>query len=209
MRPEEALFLSSFCTPSNGPGTAFDAPAAAVWRAPTDAETLTSLGISSNISLVVGHRFRFFPAPGADPATTIETEMIEADEPSRFGFTLFMQDLDEPITVSVTLDSVGDGSATRFRMAQTDASGKSCRASAGVLGRHRGQRFFEEALPRYLAQNQQRPGHLRRSPRTTRGRGNRPSRVRVGASSYPPLRQGEGGDVSSDMAAASRNGPSP
>jgi uncharacterized protein YndB with AHSA1/START domain len=130
----------------------FNAPATDVWHALTDAGTLASLGISSDIAPVVGRRFQFFPAADSRSATPIAAEMIEVDEPRRFAFTMRTLSLDEPTTVTVTLDAVGDGSATRFRLAHTDASGTSCMASARVLGRHWGQRFFKEALPGYLAQ---------------------------------------------------------
>jgi uncharacterized protein YndB with AHSA1/START domain len=149
----EGFFCNGgYCSPSDPIGMVFDAPAAAVWRALTDAETLSSLGISSDIAPVVGRRFRFLPAAGSATAIPIEAEMVEVEEPRRFAFTWLNGPLDEPTMVTVSLDSVGDGAATRFRLTHTDPSGASCMAGARVLGRHWGQRFFKDALPGYLAQ---------------------------------------------------------
>lgn len=139
------------CSPSESTGTVFDAPAARVWQALTDAETLATLGISTDVAPLVGHRFRVLPAPGSGAAEPIEAEVVEVEELRRFAFAWLNGPLAEPTTVTVTLDPVGDGSATRLRLAHTDPSGKSCRAGALVLGRNWGQRLLKDALPRHLA----------------------------------------------------------
>jgi uncharacterized protein YndB with AHSA1/START domain len=144
------------CSPSEQTGMTFNAPVAEVWQALTNAETLTSLGISSDIVPRVGQRFQVRPASGSKSVAAIEAEVIAVDAPRQFAFKWLNGPLDEPTTVTITLDSEADGAVTRFRMAHTDPSGASCKAGALVLGRNWGQRFLKDALPSYLAQRQTR-----------------------------------------------------
>jgi len=129
-------------------------PVAKVWQALTDGGTLTSLGISSNIAPKVGHRFFLRAGAGAEGDGTIEAEMILADAPRKFAFRWLNGPLDEPTTVTVTLDPEADGAATRYRLTHTDASGATCQQGALVLGRNWGLKLFKESMPRYLAQGQ-------------------------------------------------------
>ena len=144
--------ISDQCSPSEQSGMTFNAPVAAVWNALTDAETVTSLGISTNIVPRVGQRFQVRPASGAGSTAAIEAEIISVDAPRQFAFKWLNGPLDEPTTVTITLDSEASGTVTRFRLAHTDPSGASCKAGALVLGRHWGQRLLKDALPNYLAQ---------------------------------------------------------
>ena len=125
-----------------------------LWHALTDAETLESLGISSDIAPRVGHRFQFRPASGAEGEGTIEAEMISVDAPRQFAFKWLNGPLDEPTTVTVNLDPERDGTGTRIRLSHTDPTGESCMAGARILGKNWGQRLLKDALPRYLAQGQ-------------------------------------------------------
>ncbi len=78
--------------------------------------------------------------------------MVSVDAPRQFAFKWLNGPLDEPTTVTITLDSEASGTVTRFRLAHTDPSGASCKAGALVLGRHWGPRLLKDALPNYLAQ---------------------------------------------------------
>jgi uncharacterized protein YndB with AHSA1/START domain len=140
------------CSPTSPTGTAFTASPETLWQALTDAETLSSLGIDSDIAPQVGHRFQFRAAAGVESQGTIEAEMISVDAPRQFAFKWLNGPLDEPTTVTVNLDSEENGAVTRLRLAHTDQTGASCRAGALVLGRNWGQRILKEALPRYLGQ---------------------------------------------------------
>jgi uncharacterized protein YndB with AHSA1/START domain len=143
------------CSPSGPTGTAFTASPETVWHALTDAETLASLGIASNITLRAGHRFQFRAAPDAVSDGTIEAEMISVNAPHQFAFKWLNGPLDEPTTVTVTLDAEEGGTVTRIRLSHTDTTGASCAAGARILGKNWGQRLLKEALPRYLSQGRQ------------------------------------------------------
>jgi len=139
------------CSPSEPTGMTLNGPVAKVWQALTDGETLTSLGISSNIAPKVGHRFFLRAGAGADGEGMIEAEMVAVDAPRQFAFKWLNGPLDEPTTVTVTLDPEADGAATRYRLTHTDASGATCQQGALVLGRNWGLKLFKESMPRYLA----------------------------------------------------------
>lgn len=143
--------VSGTCSPSSPTGFAFNATTVEVWQALTDAKTLTDLGIPTNIAPSVGHRFQIHPVPGAKSGAIIEAEMIEVVPLRRVAFRWLNGPLDEPTTVTVTLDQDGDGSVTHLRLTHTDATGTSCREGARVLGANWGARLFTEALPRHLA----------------------------------------------------------
>ncbi len=113
----------------------FTASPETLWHALTDAETLESLGISSDIAPRVGHRFQFRPASGAEGEGPIEAEMISVDAPRQFAFKWLNGPLDEPTTVTVNLDPEADGTVTRIRLSHTDPTGESCMAGAASSGR--------------------------------------------------------------------------
>ena len=140
------------CSPTAPTGTAFAASPETVWHALTDAETLASLSIASDIAPSVGHRFQFRAAPDATSDGTIEAEMISVDVPRQFAFKWLNGPLDEPTTVTVNLDPEADGTVTRIRLSHTYPTGASCMAGARILGKNWGQRILKDALPRYLDQ---------------------------------------------------------
>lgn len=137
------------CSPANSPE--LQGSVAAVWAALTDAETLTSLGIPSDIAPRIGHRFQIRPSEFAESDGVIEAEVTEVDAPRRFAFKWLNGPLDEPTTVTFHVESAGDESPARVRLTHTDATGEACRAGAAILGRHWSRRLFDDALPTYLA----------------------------------------------------------
>ena len=118
-----------------------------VWHALTDAETLRRWASPATSRPRVGHRFQFRAAPDATSDGMIEAEMISVDAPRQFAFKWLNGPLDEPTTVTVTLDPEADGTVTRFRLSHTDPSGASCMAGARILGRNWGQRLQGRPAP--------------------------------------------------------------
>jgi len=126
------------------------------WRgAMTDAETLTSLVIPSDIAPRVGHRFQIRPTAHAESDGVIQAEVTEVDAPRLFAVRWLNGPLDEPTTVTIHIDSDGDDSPAKVRLTHTDASGQSCLAGARILGRPWGPRLFNDALPSYRSRRGQ------------------------------------------------------
>jgi uncharacterized protein YndB with AHSA1/START domain len=105
--------------------------------------------LPNDVAPQIGHRFRLWATP--DDAGQMEAEIVELDPPRRAVFTWRGGELAEPATIVLTLEPVDGGRRTRLHLA-SESGPAACRAAARLLGRGWQRTFFNDALPRYLAE---------------------------------------------------------
>ena len=138
--------FEGYCFPNSSlvPGSP-----AEVWRVLTDRSAIAAWAFANDFAPRVGHRFTLRTRPRAGFDGVMQGQVAAVEAPHRRTFTWHSGDLTEPVTVTLTLDPIADGTQTRVSLAH-DGGPAACRAAGLLLGRDWFHRLLGEALSRHL-----------------------------------------------------------